>query len=440
MKNKNTYFNKNSYSLANSDANTNDIPFRDTNGIYHFSTGQRQILSSFATPLMSAYHSLVASNIKRSRLAQDLLRYQSDFEEYTEENLAKQASLNDELEKTKRDLVTISKEKERYKDGLIKRGIIVNDNAGRGKQLDQKEPIQNNNNSLSEGIKIFAGYVLLEGFMVIIQWSTLNETKSIPEIILRMVTLLLVVCLFHWGSKKARDTEHGIYTLFSVYNIIIIGFIIFLPPILNYYFVELNTSDALDLWQIKTAYNEAAISGPEKNLGIVDFYLKNDWILGATSIVIFLCIQGLVKDKNSKNSIKSVNDTVKADAVNADLERSVNIVHQYEYNVRELQEEVRSLEEKIRFVKTDSNDLKNLLDVLAPMRVEIERISFEMNKLIQSIEAELLILMDGLAVYSVDLKDIIKSDPIKNLIYNFDPPTRNDIFFYLNITNHEDFK
>jgi len=422
------------YSNARRDVNTGSHPKRGNNGIFELNRTQLLILSLFLR-IPEIFRGIKGVLAKKEALKRDILIYQSPYSKLKQDAAEKKVELKNKIAECETKLEFTINEREQIERDLSNRGFSVgNDetNSNVPKSVKQ-EP---NKQTWKKVLKMIGIWIVLEGFALIIQWASLIEEKSIEEIILRMVAMILVLGFYHYASDESQKSKSVVYPVYTGFNILMVALMMIAPPVLYHYFPTTpETADIASAWSLTGDNNIAASVNQSDTPSLVQLYRKNEWFPAAISLILFLVIYPL-KNRLSKNddAIKQNKAEPEQQKVQKLMQHPLSHLKQLE---KELKDELVALRKELKDIDDNPTDLLPIINKIEPIKKEC----LSIDEMVVTLKSELDTLFSNLDLklheYKIEYLDVLKNDEIKSQFVRPEWPDRKDILNHFKNDNYE---
>ncbi len=415
---------------ASSDVALNRYPYRE-NGNINMTPGMREILRK------EDFNNIRKINVdidrlknRRSEIINESLKYSNTYDTCEGRHSVKVSDYECILIETEQQLAMKEIELKRFITEMEKRGVFiglqVNDDPL--KEMVSEKIKQNN---WKEYITFFLIYVVTEAFSFFTQFQSLRDFKSIEDVGVRALGILILMASFHYASYLNKRTKSTVYSILMGFNILMISIMMFAPPILHYTYPEKKIRTDSSAWSINgTAQLQDSIDSKEIPLW-VGIYRTIEWapaVLGLIGSMIIFSITPNIVTNNTTISFenKRKRENIKID----DYSWAKNQLIGLKDSVNNLSEKRNNLQLEMQSLKNNSQDIipiQNILDEFKKKVDELEeKISYleiKQDEIIADIESEL-------NEYRTEYHDIISMDEFKRGYLKPEWPDRQDIYNY----------
>jgi len=422
------------YPEAHRDVNIDSHPKRGSNGIFEFNRTQLLILSLFIR-IPEIFRMIKGLLEKKEALKKDILVYQTPYNKLKQDATVKKEELKNKILERETKLESTVNEREQIERDLANRGFSsVGDETNSSAPIPVKQ--EPKKQTWKKVLKMIGIWIVLEGFALIIQWASLVEEKSIEEIIVRMVAMILVLGFYHYASDESQKSKSFVYPVYTGFNILMVDLMMIAPPVLYHYFPTTpETTDIASAWSLTGDNNIATSVSQSDTPSLVQLYRKNEWFPAAISLILFLVIYPL-RNRLSKND--DAQEQVKAQPeqpkVQKPMQHPLSHLKQVE---KQLKDELDALKKGLKDIDDNPTDLLPVINKIEPIKNECLAIDEKVSILKSELDRLLLELEAKLKDYEDEYRDVLKNDEIKSQFIHPEFPLRKDILNHFKIDNYE---
>lgn len=419
------------YNLALRDVKLNSIPSRNVDGSYKFSNGQEEILNDSQYDELRKHNTeIVQLEAKKDTLKREMQVYKNPAHSLEQEGdaLAKvrQSEINDE----QLNLKDFKAELKQFDEDMFTRGYCIEDDKP-AETKPKETKTKKRNGGWKRFLSFIGMWILLEIFMTLIQFSSLQNDRSIIEILVRSFSLAMMLLFFHLILDKNKEDKRGIYIGFLIFNLIIIAIMMFLPPLL-FHIYPVNSGSTTSAWSL-TEETAKTVTEHSDIPSLVLFYRNNEWIPPLLCSLFFMVVYfGLKKSEEPKESpVQKTEPEMKPKTVQDEIREKRNHLIA---RIRECENHIEDLQNRLTSALTpNTTHIANVLTKLETAKTEIIAADNKITELKTKIEALLKAVEKELNTYQVEFLDILRNDHIKSSFVTPEWNNRNDIIHYFKI-------
>lgn len=427
------------FELASSDINRNQCPAR-INGTFYFPPGLERIMGQDKFKVIRTLTSDITSlENQRHAHGQEMLHLQKPSEQCKKERIEKGSALKKDLQMASAELAIKNADLQRHKDHMVKRGIVLEEDQ---LEQDQKEPKLHKPKKMKNWVlpvAIFAIYFVIEGFTYVTQIDSLRDVMSYEEVAARVLSMLVVLILFHVISHMARKRPSIIYRITLGFFLLMITTMMFAPTTVHYMYPSGTHDTAAEEW----SFNEDAISSANSSPSVsnptwVGLYRKMEWTPAALCILVFLIVFFVLPNPifNQQNQDNPEEHRKNEGAFTIQKDNPAKTVWQQLKNeVRGLLSKKETIEVQMKQHESSDPNIVLLLNKLESLKQNVDKIDqLIVSKKINR-EEHLKSLEADINDYRADYQDILAGDAVKSAILTPEWPTKNDVINYFKILN-----
>lgn len=401
------------YNLAYRDVKLNSTPYYNNEGSYQWSNGQLEILNHPQfDELRKLYSEIDQLETKKNMQLREMLAYQNPSNSLKKESETLTKVWQSEIDDEQLILKDLKTELKQFDEDMFNRGHYIEEDRPAESKPNEKKSNWFQRINWKVAFSFFSVWLLLEIFMTFIQWSSLQNDRSIEEILIRSFSLAVMLLFFHLILNKNKENKRGIYIVFITVNLLMISTMMFLPPLLFHIFPVISGSTT-SAWSLT---EETATTITQQN-GIpswVAFYRNNEWVPALLCSLFFMIVYfGIKKPIDPKeNSVREAEPEVKLKTVQDEIREKRNHL---KTKIKESENRIEDTRNKQASALTpNTTHIANMLEKLEAAKAEILAVDNKITELKTKINALLKAAIKELKLYKTEFLDILRNDPVKS--------------------------
>lgn len=435
----------NKYRLAKKDLALNKYSYYDENGRIVPTQGQRKILGVVANRILRIQVTLKQLKREISEKLTDIIAYRSQFDYLDCMHDSDLENLENEHKDVEENLFVKENELVEFNDELCSRGILLSEIIP---QLRNKEikKIRSKWPGIKRFLLILLIYLVLEGVFFFAQYVILRDIKSVIEIFIRGIVMIVLMGGFHLVAIMNSKERKPIYVVYLTFSILMILITMFGSPVLHEIYPDQAKQSQATEWSLSDTQKLAdniLDKNNSDNPKWVKLYRHLDWAPGIISALFFMVIFFALPNPLFKKETNSPPEKLEDKQLeehhsfisngNGDmlwLQQQQKSIHQ---SINDLTIKKSKIEKTIQDMKNDGIDLiplrrklESLMEVVLKSDKEVDELIIEEEELLRELETEL-------DEYQMEYEDLLSHDDIKSSLIKPDWFTRQDIINYFKI-------
>lgn len=421
------------YKAAMRDKNLNSIPHRLPDGTYQWSQGQLELLNE------AQYSQLRMNNVEIDQLSarQKMLMRESLI--YQQPSLKLEAdgrniveSLEPDIAEEELSLRGLKIDLKNFEEAILNRGLHFEDVQVHPDAKSTEQPKKSRESKVRSVLRFLLIWLVGEAYMTFISWKNLRDTNGIEDLLARSLSFGVILFLLHLVAHFNKATRRPVYSVFIVFALAMLLTMLFAPLAINKMYPDTSSDQAsANQWSlIDDAKNEVSPVSDGSPMW-VSVYRDNQTIPAILVFIFFVAMQSFLSAKKKQQ----VNEPLTTDAKPVTEHDEVN--NRRKYMLGKISEgESRLSQMRLKQKEMLKHNTGSLQDILNKLEANKSQ-RLEIDKQIAAIKTASEILLSGLEArlneYSIEFKDVLKSDEIKNTLVSPDWNTRQDIINYFKI-------
>lgn len=417
------------YTSANDDVNFGDFPCVEDNKI-KMTVGIREIL------LQSKFQRMREINVEidnQKTLENETLAKvtweKKAYDKLENQHKEEVTDYENELHNTERELESKKLDLTQHKKLMNKYGVIQ-----KSQQKDSTIVVPDlKENWISKinwkkNFKI-VGFLLFE---LLIQYGSLRDFKSIPEIISRTVAITIVFLIFHATLDLNEKNKNPIYSFFMGFAILMILIMTLAPSVLQQIYPEQIRHIDSSTWSINSKVNLPTNTDAKEIPLWVSLYRKIDW---APALLVFIAYSMIPKNRAINDKINGENKELKIDTGIDAAAGLRNKLEELIKSVEDLSQKKTIWQLQIERIKKNSQDIIPIRDNLKIYKKDISEASKNIAKLMNEQKEIISKIEHEILLYKQVYLSIINSDETKwYILPKLYWPKIEEIINYYNIS------